>query len=59
MRKKNILSEEQGEDALPFLELGESRPRAVEGGNSEGIGKALFPPSKSFISFPKQEAEQK
>jgi len=30
--KKNILSEEQSEDALPFLELGGSRPKAVEGG---------------------------
>ncbi|TKJ46575.1 hypothetical protein CEE34_08240 [Candidatus Aerophobetes bacterium Ae_b3a] len=30
--KKNILSEEQGDDALPFLELGGSRPKAVEGG---------------------------
>jgi hypothetical protein len=31
-KKKNILFEEQSEDALPFLELGGSRPRAVEGG---------------------------
>jgi len=30
--KKNILFEEQGNDALPFLELGGSRPKAVEGG---------------------------
>jgi len=31
-KKKNILFEEQDEDALPFLELGGSRPKAVEGG---------------------------
>ncbi len=30
--KKNILSEEQGDDALPFFEFGGSRPKAVEGG---------------------------
>ncbi|TKJ47327.1 hypothetical protein CEE34_04455 [Candidatus Aerophobetes bacterium Ae_b3a] len=30
--KKNILSEEKGDHALPFLELGGSRPKAVEGG---------------------------
>jgi len=30
--KENILSEEQSDDALPFLELGGSRPKAVEGG---------------------------
>jgi len=31
-KKKNILSEEQGDDALPFFEFGGSRPKAVEGG---------------------------
>jgi len=31
-KKKNILFEEQSNDALPFLELGGSRPKAVEGG---------------------------
>jgi hypothetical protein len=31
-KKENILFEEQGDDALPFLELGGSRPKAVEGG---------------------------
>jgi len=31
-KKKNILSEERSDDALPFLELGGSRPKAVEGG---------------------------
>jgi len=31
-KKKNILSEEQSDDALPALELGGSRPKAVEGG---------------------------
>jgi len=30
--KKNILFEEQSDDALPALELGGSRPKAVEGG---------------------------
>ncbi len=30
-KKKNILSEEQGDDTLPLLEPGASRPRAVEG----------------------------
>jgi len=30
--KKNILSEEQSEDVLPFFEFGGSRPKAVEGG---------------------------
>jgi len=31
-KEKNILFEEQSDDALPFLELGGSRPKAVEGG---------------------------
>ena len=31
-KKKSILFEEQSDDALPFLELGGSRPKAVEGG---------------------------
>jgi len=31
-KKKNILFEEQSDDALPFFELGGSRPKAVEGG---------------------------
>jgi hypothetical protein len=31
-KKKNILFEEQSDDALPFLEFGGSRPKAVEGG---------------------------
>jgi len=31
-KKKNILFEERSDDALPFLELGGSRPKAVEGG---------------------------
>jgi len=30
--KKNILFEEQSNDALPFFEFGGSRPKAVEGG---------------------------
>jgi len=30
--KKNILSEEQSEEAVHFFELGGSRPKAVEGG---------------------------
>jgi len=30
--KKNILSKEQSEDAMPFLDSGGSRPKAVEGG---------------------------
>jgi len=30
--KENILSEEQGDHALPFLEFGGSRPKTVEGG---------------------------
>jgi len=37
--KKNILSEEQGDDALPFIEFGGSRPKAVEG--------EYFPPQTS------------
>jgi len=31
-KKKNILFEEQGDDALPLFEFGGSRPKAVEGG---------------------------
>jgi hypothetical protein len=50
-KEKNILFEEQGDDAPSALELGGSRPKAVEGG--------CFPPSKSLISFPKGEVEQK
>jgi len=45
--KKNILFEEQGDDAVPSFELGGSGPRAVEEQGDE------------FIFFPKREAEQK
>jgi len=31
-KKKNILLEEQSDDALPSSEFGRSRPKAVEGG---------------------------
>jgi hypothetical protein len=31
-KEKNILFEERSDHALPFLELGGSRPKAVEGG---------------------------
>ena len=47
MRKeKNILFEEQSNDALPFLEFGGSRPKAVEGG--------CFP-LQSFLYFSRDE----
>lgn len=38
-----MLSEERSDDALPFLELGESRPRAVEGGIPKESAKPYFP----------------
>jgi len=45
-KEKNILFEEQSNDALPFLEFGGSRPKAVEGG--------CFP-LQSFLYFSRDE----
>jgi len=49
--KKNILFEEQGNDALPFLELGGSRPKAVEGGIPKESAKPYFPPQYFFLDI--------
>jgi len=45
-KKKNILFEERSDDALPFLELGGSRPKAVEGG---------YFPLQSLLYFSRNE----
>ncbi len=37
-----------------FLNLGGAGQGPLRGGNSEGIGKALFPPSKFFHVFPEK-----
>jgi len=46
-KKKNILFEEQGDDALPLFEFGGSRPKAVEGDVSPLKVFYIFPETRS------------